>query len=159
MLTPKEKSPLLQKQLSSEENRTHDTASSRTASPTHYQRAILAPLHELNCFKLGVMLDITKLYSLISVWMTLMFTDGDRVMGKLKLLQSFYWKVAWSNSNVNDGWLCKGDDYGEVYVWQIWVVWAFALLGFSFFFMCVCVCVLFLFVCCCCLFFFYEFHG
>ena len=34
-----------------------------------------------------------------------MFTQGHRVMGKLELLQSFYCKVAWSISNVHDGWL------------------------------------------------------
>ena len=42
MLTPREKSPLLET-FSLEEYRTHDAASSRTASPTHYQRAIPAP--------------------------------------------------------------------------------------------------------------------
>ena len=42
MLTPRENSPLTEK-FSSEEDRTHDAASSRTASPTHYQRAIPAP--------------------------------------------------------------------------------------------------------------------
>ena len=41
ILTPREKSPLLEK-LSPEEDQTHDTASSRTASPTHEQRAIPA---------------------------------------------------------------------------------------------------------------------
>ena len=41
MLTPREKSPPSEK-ISSEEDRTHNTASSRTASPTHYQQAILA---------------------------------------------------------------------------------------------------------------------
>ena len=29
---------------------------------------------ELICFKLGMMLDITKLYIMIPVWMTVMFT-------------------------------------------------------------------------------------
>ena len=42
MLTPSEKSPLSEK-FSPEEDQTHNTVSSRTASPTHYQRAILAP--------------------------------------------------------------------------------------------------------------------
>ena len=42
MLTPQEKSPLLEK-FYSEEDRTHDAASSRIVSPTHYQRAILVP--------------------------------------------------------------------------------------------------------------------
>ena len=36
MLTPREKSSLVQK-ISSEEDRTHDATTSRTASPTHYQ--------------------------------------------------------------------------------------------------------------------------
>ena len=36
-LTPREKNPLYRKKISPEEDRTHDAASSRTASPTHYQ--------------------------------------------------------------------------------------------------------------------------
>ena len=40
MLTPRKKSPLREKKKISEEDQTHDTASNRTASPTHYQRAI-----------------------------------------------------------------------------------------------------------------------
>ena len=42
MLAPREKSPLLE-EFSPEEYGTHGAASSRTASPSHYQRAILAP--------------------------------------------------------------------------------------------------------------------
>ena len=42
MLTPREKPSLLEK-LSSEEDGTHDAASSRTANPTHYEQAIPAP--------------------------------------------------------------------------------------------------------------------
>ena len=42
MLTPREKSPLPGK-FFSKEDRTHNAASSRTVSPTHYQRAIPAP--------------------------------------------------------------------------------------------------------------------
>ena len=42
MLTPREKYPLPEK-FSSEEDWTHDAASSRTVSPTHYLQAILAP--------------------------------------------------------------------------------------------------------------------
>ena len=42
MLTPREKSPLPEK-FPSKEDRIHDAASSRTASPTHDQRAIPAP--------------------------------------------------------------------------------------------------------------------
>ena len=35
-------------------------------------------------------------------------------MGKLELVQSFCFKVAGSNSNILNGWLCKGDDFEEV---------------------------------------------
>ena len=42
MLTPREKSPLPEK-FFREEDRTHDAASSRTASPTLYQRAVPGP--------------------------------------------------------------------------------------------------------------------
>ena len=45
ILTPRKKSSLPEK-FSSEEDQTHDAASSRTASPTHYQRAIPAPHSE-----------------------------------------------------------------------------------------------------------------
>ena len=43
MLTPREKSHLPEK-FSSVEDRTHGAVSSMTASPTHYQQAILAPV-------------------------------------------------------------------------------------------------------------------
>ena len=43
-----------------------------------------------------------------------MFIQGHGVMGKLEHVQPFLWKVAWSNSNVQDGWLCQGDDCEEV---------------------------------------------
>ena len=39
----KRKFPLPEKKFSPEEDRTHDAATSRTASPTHDQRAIPAP--------------------------------------------------------------------------------------------------------------------
>ena len=42
MLTPREKSHLPEK-FSPDEDRTRDVASSRTASSTHYQRAIPVP--------------------------------------------------------------------------------------------------------------------
>ena len=45
--------------------------------------------------------------------MTLKFTQGHRVAEKLELAQSFYCKVALSNSNVRDG-LCEGDDCKDV---------------------------------------------
>ena len=47
MLTPREKS-CLPENISSEEDRTQDAASSRTSSPTHYQRAIPARFLPLN---------------------------------------------------------------------------------------------------------------
>ena len=47
VLTPREKSPLLEK--CSKEDGAHDAASSRAASPTHYQRAIPAPFEISNC--------------------------------------------------------------------------------------------------------------
>ena len=49
------------------------------------------------CFKLGMMLDMTKLYSLIPVWLTLILVKGHRVMGKLELVKSFCCTVAWHN--------------------------------------------------------------
>ena len=42
--------------------------------------------------------------------MTLMFTQGHRITEKVELVQSFFYKVAWTNWNVLDGWLCKEDD-------------------------------------------------
>ena len=51
MLTPSEKVSLLEK-FSPEEDRTYDAASSRTASPTHYQRALSPPPPPpLSCLK------------------------------------------------------------------------------------------------------------
>ena len=44
MLTPREKSPLLEK-FFSEEDRTHNTVSSRTVSPAHYQLSYSGPWH------------------------------------------------------------------------------------------------------------------
>ena len=45
---PKEKIPYMGKKISSKEDRTYDAASSRTANPTHYQRAIPARAWRLN---------------------------------------------------------------------------------------------------------------
>ena len=47
------------------------------------------------CFKLGMMLNTSKLYSLSPVWMTLVFTQGHRITGKLELVQWFCCKVVW----------------------------------------------------------------
>ena len=44
MFTPREKSPLAGKKFSSQEDRTHDAVSSRTASPIHYQVSYSGPL-------------------------------------------------------------------------------------------------------------------
>ena len=77
-----------------------------------------------------------KLCSLIAVWMTMMFTQGHRVMGQLELLQSFYCKVAGSSWNVRDGWW-KGDAGEEfLYSCQLWIVWAFTLFVVSLFTYC-----------------------
>ena len=69
---------------------------------------------EVICLKLNMMLNMTKLYSLISVWMTLMFTLGHSLVGKVGRVQSFCCKVAGRNSNFCDGCFCKGDDCEEV---------------------------------------------
>ena len=87
---------------------------------------------EAICFKVGMMLNTTEVYSLIQLWMTVMFTQGHKVTGKLEFVQSSCCKVAWSNLNVHDGWLCKGVDCEEILqVWQIWIVGTFALLVYS----------------------------
>ena len=51
------------------------------------------------------MLDMTRVYSSLKV------TGSQR---KLELVLSFFWKVARSNSNVHDGWLCKDNGCEEV---------------------------------------------
>ena len=52
ILTPREKS-ILPEKFSSEKDRTHDAASSRTVNSTHYQRAIPAlGNYKHGCFKL-----------------------------------------------------------------------------------------------------------
>ena len=40
------------------------------------------------CFKLGMMLDMNRLYSMIPIWITLTSSQSHRVIGKLELLQS-----------------------------------------------------------------------
>ena len=40
-----------------------------------------------------MLLRTTKLYSLISVWMTLIFIQGHGVTGKLELVQPFCFKL------------------------------------------------------------------
>ena len=43
--------------------------------------------YEPICFKFGIMVDMTKLYTLFAVRINLMFTQGRRGMGKLKLVK------------------------------------------------------------------------
>ena len=75
MLTPREKSPLSEK-FSSEEDGTHDTASLRTASPTHYQRAVLALhsqtvlLKDCSALRNGILVDRTDVGSSITSELT-----------------------------------------------------------------------------------------
>ena len=57
--------------------------------------------------------DRTKLYFLNPLSTALMFTQGHRIMGKLEFVQSVCWYVTWGNSNLHDGWLCKGGDWEE----------------------------------------------
>ena len=71
-------------------------------------------ISETICFEAGTTLEKTRLYSLIPAWMTLCFTKGHRVTGKLQSMQSFCCQVAWSDSNVHDDWLCKEYDCEEV---------------------------------------------
>ena len=77
------------------------------------------------CVKLGMMLDMTKFYSLNALDVHSR-SQGD---GKARA-QSFCCKVVWSNSNVHDGWLCKGDDCEEVMYGKYWLLeHLFLLLG------------------------------
>ena len=71
-------------------------------------------------FKLGMTLNTTKLYSLIPVWMTFMFTPGYRITENLELVRSFCCKVTWGNWNIRDGFdyvrekqTCKYVEYGS----------------------------------------------
>ena len=91
-----------------------------TCEPICFRRLI--------CFKLGMVLDMTKLCSLIPVWMILMFPQVHRVLGKLDLVQSFCWKFACSDSYVHDGWICEGYDCEEVLYGEYGSFLAFAVL-------------------------------
>ena len=64
--------------------------------------------YELDFLKFSMMVDSVELSSLIPVSVTLIFSQGHWVMKKLKLMQSFCWKVTWSSPNFNDGWLFGG---------------------------------------------------
>ena len=68
MLIPREESPL-SKKFSSEEDRNHIAASSRTASPTHNQRAISAPLTSI--LKSGTLVAgaLLVIYKVVLWWL------------------------------------------------------------------------------------------
>ena len=59
--------------------------------------------YEPVCFKHGMMIDMIRLCMLIPAWMTLIFTQGYRVLRKLELVQSFCCNVAWSSPNICTG--------------------------------------------------------
>ena len=57
---------------------------------------------QLMCAKLSIMLSLSKLNSLIPVWLTLMFTHGHRATWKLELEYSSCHRDAWSSSYAYD---------------------------------------------------------
>ena len=61
------------------------------------------------------MLDMVNLYSLIPALMTLVSTLGHRFTEKLELVQSFWRKLAWINSDGHDDWLyaCEEGESGS----------------------------------------------
>ena len=69
--------------------------------------------YEPICCKLGVMLNTTATLFDSSL-NDFDVTQGHRVTRKLEFVQSFCCKIVWSNWNICDGWLCKGDDHEEV---------------------------------------------
>ena len=74
-------------------------------------------------FKLGMMIDRTKLYILIPVSMTLTIILSHMVTRKLQLVQSFCCKVAWSSPYTGSGWLCEREGFKEnLEVWRIWII-------------------------------------
>ena len=56
----------------------------------------------LQALSIYMMLNTNKLFSLIPIWMTLMFTQGHRVTKKLQLVQLFSYKVARRESDLCD---------------------------------------------------------
>ena len=65
--------------------------------------------YELISFKLDIMLDITKLSTLIPVWMRLTSTQGHRAITNLELVLLFCYSQSFSS-----GWLHKVDNRKEV---------------------------------------------
>ena len=66
-------------------------------------------------FKLGMNPENIKLSRLIPAWMILNFTQGHRVTGRLRLVQTLCCWVEWSSPNFCSGWFCKGDDCKSSY--------------------------------------------
>ena len=64
------------------------------------------------CFRSGMMLYTTTLCSLISVWLTLMFTQGHRVTGKLELCHSLG-KINFRDGYIKEMTMKKSSKYGE----------------------------------------------
>ena len=60
------------------------------------------------------MLGMMKLYSIISVWMTLTLSWGHRVVEKLELVESFCCEAAWSKPDIYDDWLHKEDNFEKL---------------------------------------------
>ena len=57
--------------------------------------------------------------------MMLIFIQDPMVKRKLKLMQSFCFKVAWSSPHFCDGWLCQEDDCKKfLWAWWTYFVWA-----------------------------------
>ena len=84
------------------------------------------------CFKLSTMLDMTRVKSILGVWMTVTFTQSHRVTGKLELVQLFCCKVSRSSPYVCDGSSCMGDHFTEdLQVWRECIVWVLAVLVIS----------------------------
>ena len=95
-----------------------------------------------------VVIDISKVCSLIPVWLTLTFFPGHSVWRNLELMQSFCCKLAWSSAFFYNSWICKGDDCkGALESGWICIILAYVLvyarlkIFLLLFFICVCVCV------------------
>ena len=52
--------------------------------------------------------------------MTVIFTQGHRVTGRLEIVESFFFKVAWRNPNFCAGGVYRVDDFTEhLQIWRI----------------------------------------
>ena len=70
---------------------------------TLYKIGLCLDAYELIFFKLGMMIDMTKLYILIPVLMTLTVIQGHRVMKNLEPVQSFCCEAVLSCPNTHSG--------------------------------------------------------